>query len=237
MNAFFKQFAGLIGAGIAAACCLGLPVVLTMLGAAGLGFLVHDAYLLPIFVGFVSLSLWLLYRSARAHGSLAPFWLSLLGAIIGSAALWFMVTGLHPMPWLVYVGLGILVAGSVWDYVNGRHSAACATAVCEAPGDTDKPIDFARRAATGAALSAGAAAAFYGLYKSVDVFVQKAGDDEIACWGVNECKGTTACTTAFNACTGANECRGRGYIYVPEKECYTQGGVPLKGSEGDPAKG
>jgi len=75
------------------------------------------------------------------------------------------------------------------------------------------------------------------MYKSVDVFVEKAETDEIACWGINECKGTTACTTAFNACTGQNECRGRGYIYVPEKECYARGGVPLQGSEGDPANG
>lgn len=28
---------------------------------------------------------------------------------------------------------------------------------------------------------------------------------------------------------------GRGYLNVPEKECYARGGVPLKGSEGDPA--
>jgi len=236
MNAFFKQFAGLIGAGVAAACCLGLPVVLTMLGAAGLGFLIHDAYLFPIFVGFVGLSLWLLYRSARVHASLAPFWLSLFGGIVGSAALWFMVTGLHPMPWMVYAGLGILVAGSLWDVINGRRAAVCATEACEAPGDKDKIVDSGRRAATGAALSAGAAVAFYGMYKSVDVFVQKAEEDEIACWGINACKGTTACTTAFNACTGANECRARGYIYVPEKECYARGGVPLEGSEGDPAR-
>lgn len=235
MKEFFEQFAGIIGAGIAAACCLGLPVVLTMLGAAGLGFLIHDAYLFPLFVGFIAFSLWMLYRSARAHARLAPFWLSLLGGIIGSIALWFMVTGLHPLPWLVYVGLGILVAGSIWDLINGRRTAVCTTEVCETPGNKDKEVDFSRRAATGAALSVGAAAAFYGMYKSVDVFVEKAEADEIACWGINECKGTTACTTAFNACTGQNECRGRGYIYVPEKECYAKGGVPLEGSEGDPA--
>lgn len=237
MKAFLEQFSGLIGASIAAACCLGLPVVLTVLGAAGLGFLIHDAYLFPIFVGFVSFSLWLLFKSARSHANLKPFWLSLAGGVIGTTALWFMVTGLHPMPWLVYASLGLLVAGSIWDVVNGRRSASCATEVCEAPDTSMKDIDPGRRALTGAALSAGAAVAFYGLYKSVDVFVETAEAGEIACWGINECKGTTACTTAFNACTGANECRGRGYIYVPEKECYTKGGVPLEGSEGDPARG
>ncbi len=234
MKEFFKQFIGVFGAGIAAACCLGLPVVLTAFGAVGLGFIVHDAYLFPLFVGFAGLSLWLLYRSAKAHQNIQPFWISTLGGLIGAIALWLMVTGIYPLPWLVYVSLAVLISGSIWDFINGRKVATCATGeVCE----TKPPVDMSRRAVTGVALSAGAAVAFYGMYKSVDVFIQSAEAGEIACWGINECKGTTACTTAFNACTGANECRGRGYIYVPEKECYAKGGVRLEDSEGDPAKG
>lgn len=234
MKDFFKQFASLFGAGVAAACCLGLPVVLAALGAVGLGFVVHDAYLFPLFVGFVGFSLWLLYRSAKAHQQMSPFWLSAVGGVIGAVALWFMVTGLYPLPWLVYVSLAVLITGSIWDFINGRKVAACATGdVCE----TKPSVDLSRRAATGAALSAGAAVAFYGMYKSVDMFIESADVGEIACWGINECKGTTACTTAFNACTGQNECRGRGYIYVPEKVCYAKGGKRLEGSEGDPAKG
>ncbi|GMR05772.1 MAG: hypothetical protein BMS9Abin25_0347 [Gammaproteobacteria bacterium] len=233
MKELFEQFAGMFGAGIAAACCLGLPVVLTALGAVGLGFIIHDAYLFPLFVGFAGFSLWLLYRSSKAHQNMLPFWLSTVGGVIGAVALWFMVTGLYPVPWLVYVSLVILISGSIWDFINGRKAAVCATGdVCE----TKPVVDKGRRAATGAALSAGAAVAFYGMYKSVDVFIESAEAGEIACWGINECKGTTACTTAFNACTGANECRGRGYIYVPEKECYAKGGVRLEDSEANPAK-
>ena len=74
------------------------------------------------------------------------------------------------------------------------------------------------------------------MYKSVDVLVPKAEAGEVACWGINECKGTTACTTAFNACTAQNECSSKGYIYVPEKQCYARGGALLKGAPGDPAK-
>lgn len=234
MNNFLKQFSGIIGASVAAACCLGLPVILTALGAVGLGFIIHDAYLFPLFVGFAGFSLWLLYRSAKSHNAMAPYWFSLLGGVVGSSALWLMVTGLYPLPWLVYVSLALLISGSFWDFANGRRAAACGTGeICE----TKPPVDKSRRAATGAALSAGAAVAFYGMYKSVDMFIEKADVGEIACWGINECKGTTACTTAFNACTSQNECRGRGYIYVPEKVCYSKGGKKLEGSEGDPAKG
>src|SRR5229473_8416309 len=37
-----KQFGSLLGAGVAAACCLGVPLVLSTLGAVGLGFIIHD---------------------------------------------------------------------------------------------------------------------------------------------------------------------------------------------------
>jgi mercuric ion transport protein len=82
MKDLVKQFGALMGAGIAAACCLGVPLVLSILGAVGLGFIIRDAYLLPLFVGFIALSLWSLYRSARRHARLQPFWLALLGGIV-----------------------------------------------------------------------------------------------------------------------------------------------------------
>lgn len=79
MKDLLKQFSGIFGAAMAAACCLGAPVVLAALVAAGLGFLIRDAYLVPIFVAFAALSLWLLFGSARRHANLAPFWLGLAG--------------------------------------------------------------------------------------------------------------------------------------------------------------
>ena len=233
MQSFIKQFSSLIGAAIAAACCLGFPVVLAALGAAGMGFVVHDAYLFPLFVGFVGFSLWMLHRSSRANAQRAPFWLAVIGGSVGVAALWLMVTGIRPMPWLVYVGLGILVLGSVWDFVNGRRAKTNGCTAIE----LNVPANPARRIATGAAMSAGAAVAFYGMYKSVQAFAPTAAVGEIACWGINECKGTTACTTAFNGCTSQNECKAKGYIYVPAKVCAERGGQPLEGSPGDPAKG
>ncbi len=236
MKDFLKQFSGLIGAAIAAACCLGIPAVLAGLGAIGLGFIIHDAYLVPLFVGFAAFSAWVLYRSARRRGRLAPFWLALSGAIVGSVSLWLMVTGIYPLPWLVYVSLGALFAGSAWDFVNGRL-AASRKAEPARPASGQPSVNMARRVAAGGALAAGAAAAFYGLHKSVAVFAPAAEAGEIACFGINECKGQSACTTAFNACTGQNECKGQGFLNVPEKECAIRGGVPLAGSAADPAKG
>src|SRR5258708_810586 len=112
MKEIFKQFGSLLGAGVAAACCLGVPLVLSTLGAVGLGFIIHDAYLLPLFVGFIALSLWSLFRSARKHARLQPFWLALIGGVVGSVALWLLVTGTYPHSWPMYVGLMLLVSGS-----------------------------------------------------------------------------------------------------------------------------
>lgn len=236
MKNLFKQLGSTFGAAVAAACCLGIPVVLSALGALGLSFLIHDAYLFPIFVGFVGLSLWALYRSARKKRQLGPFWLGLAGALLGSAALWLMVTGVWPQPWAVYTGVSILVAGSVADWVAGRRrTAARETQECEAPKPPARH-DPARRAATGAALSIAAGAAFYGMYKSVDALAPKAETGTVACWGINACKGQTACTTAFNSCTGQNECRGRGFLNVSEGECRARGGQPLAGSPADPTR-
>ncbi len=233
MTRLLKQLSSLFGAAIAAACCLGISVVLSALGALGLGFLVHDAYLFPIFVGFVGFSLWMLYRSARKHQNLAPFWLGLAGGAVGSIGLFLLVTGLYPASWTIYAGLALLVAGSIWDVVPGRKPLACA---CEASGPKTEKPNIGRRVATGAALSIAAAGVFYGLYKSVAVLTPESQAGDIACWGINDCKGKTACTTAFNACTGQNDCKGRGYLNVPPKECAARGGMPLKGSPADPAK-
>jgi len=118
-----KQFSGIVGAGVAAACCLGVPVVLAAVGAAGLGFLINDAYLVPIFAALVALTLWLLYGSARGHHSLDPFWVALAGGLAGIVGLWLVVTGFYAKSWPVYAGLTVLVAASVWDAVNGRRAA------------------------------------------------------------------------------------------------------------------
>ena len=122
MKELIKQLSVIFGAGVAAACCLGVPVVLAAVGAAGLGFLINDAYLVPIFMAFVALSLWLLYRSARRHASLVPFWVALAGGLAGGIALWLTVTGFYPGSWLTYLGLTVLVAATIWDAVHGRRA-------------------------------------------------------------------------------------------------------------------
>jgi mercuric ion transport protein len=116
MKDLAKQLASTFGALFAAACCLGVTAALSALSAIGAGFLINDAILIPLYVLLLALSLWLLYRSAEAHGRLAPFWVGVAGAALALAGLW-----IHPI--LVYAGLLTVIAGNVGDFVRGRRRA------------------------------------------------------------------------------------------------------------------
>lgn len=118
MKELFKQCASVAGAGFAAACCLGATAALSVLAAIGAGFLINDAFLIPLYLGLLGLSVWLLYRSARSHSHLAPFWAGLVGALVAFAGLWVSAA-------LVYAGLAALIASNVWDFWNGRRVPAC----------------------------------------------------------------------------------------------------------------
>lgn len=222
-----KQFSGVLGAGVAAACCLGVPVVLAAVGAAGLGFLVSDAYLFPIFGAFLVLSLWLLYRSARSHQSLVPFWVALAGGLAGGVGLWLMVTGFYPQSWPIYVGLMVLVAASAWDAVNGRRTVACAT-VAETPKEK-QPASDATRLAIQAVIGLLAAGTIYGMYKSVQVFSPgaraAAGGESETCFGVAKA-GQNDCSTAKHSCNGQATVDNApdDFKYVPRGTCEKIGG-------------
>lgn len=72
MSELLKQMGSTLGAAFAAACCLGVTAALSALTAIGAGFLINDAFLIPLYVLLLALSLWLLYRSAKAHRGLGP---------------------------------------------------------------------------------------------------------------------------------------------------------------------
>lgn len=226
MKEMAKQFAGLFGAGIAAACCLGAPAILAAMGAVGLGFLINDAYLFPLFVGFETLTLWFLLRSARSHGNLTPFWAGLGGAVMGGAGLWLLVTGLFPISILPYAGLAVLLASSVWGGFAGRKAAACAVeSTCE-PRGVGQEMDTAKRIAIGTAFSAAVTAAAYGMYKSVEAFspTQASGETE-NCFGIAKA-GENDCAGAKHACNGQAtvDFDPTDFKLVPKGTCEKMGG-------------
>jgi mercuric ion transport protein len=114
MKELAQQLTSMIGAGFAAACCLGITAALSVLTAVGAGFLINDIFLIPLYVVLLALSLWLLYRSARTHANLAPFWLGIVGTAAALAGLWIS-------PIVVYAGLLLLVAGSLSDFFRAAR--------------------------------------------------------------------------------------------------------------------
>lgn len=118
MKDLFKQLGSLLGALFAAACCLGLPLLLSALSAAGLGFLIHDEILIPLLLAFVGLNLWLLWRATGGHADRRPFWLGVIGGLLA-------VVGLYIQALAATLGLLLLVAASGWDFFNGRRARTC----------------------------------------------------------------------------------------------------------------
>jgi mercuric ion transport protein len=109
MSGLFKQLGSMLGVSFAALCCLGVSWALAALAAIGAGFLINDAILIPLYLAFIALSLWLLWRSLRPRGELRPLYLSGAGAIAAAG-------GLFVAPVVVYAGLAAMVGGSMWDF-------------------------------------------------------------------------------------------------------------------------
>ena len=51
-----------------------------------------------------------------------------------------------------------------------------------------------------------------------------AGGDQVACEGINACKGQGACAGAGGACAGKNACKGQGITKTTAADCQAKGG-------------
>jgi mercuric ion transport protein len=110
----FKQISGSIGSIIASICCLGFAPALAALSALGLGFLIHDAILIPLLALFLGLTVWGLLASRRRHGINHPFYLGSAGAAAALAGI------LVFMP-VHILGLVSLIVAAVWDIILLRR--------------------------------------------------------------------------------------------------------------------
>jgi len=117
----FKQISGSIGSIFASLCCLGFAPVLAALSAAGLGFVINDAVLIPLLALFLGIALWGMKSSQRKHGKKAPFYVGAAGAVAALVGV-FVFIPIH------VIGLIALVGASIWDIVLLRKSpSSCET--------------------------------------------------------------------------------------------------------------
>ncbi|MEM7156380.1 MAG: hypothetical protein AAF799_26240 [Myxococcota bacterium] len=85
------------------------------------------------------------------------------------------------------------------------------------PAPTTNPDAAAPPAATDADAAAGDAVAD-----------AEDGAAEVKCFGVNECKGESACDVAgSHECGGQNDCKGKGWILISQADCEGKGGEIL----------
>ena len=47
---------------------------------------------------------------------------------------------------------------------------------------------------------------------------------QVACYGVNSCKGTSDCKSGTHDCKGQNSCKGQGFKHESKKACAAAGG-------------
>jgi mercuric ion transport protein len=89
---FWKRHLDKIGVGgsmFAALCCLGFPALLAIVSAVGLGFLIHDAVLIPMLIAFLALTLYGLYHGMRRHGRRQALGVGVVASLVLLASIWF----------------------------------------------------------------------------------------------------------------------------------------------------
>ncbi len=52
----------------------------------------------------------------------------------------------------------------------------------------------------------------------------QSGTQQVHCYGINTCKGTSDCKSFNHECKGQNECKGQGFKALTAKECTAAGG-------------
>lgn len=105
---------GVGGSFIAAACCLGLSAVLSIMGALGLGFLIHDVILLPLLVAFLAMTmigLWFGYRVHRKTGAL----------VLGGVSAVVLFVSIFVYAPIAYTAVGGLAVASVLNVILRRR--------------------------------------------------------------------------------------------------------------------
>jgi hypothetical protein len=120
-------------------CPMCWPAYAGVISALGLGFLISTKYLLPLTIAFLALTAAALgLRASRRHGY-GPLWLGL------AAATMILIGKFHfDAPRAAYVGVGLLIAASIW---NGWPRHTVMTPVC--PACVPAGADFNERNAEG----------------------------------------------------------------------------------------
>ena len=111
------SLAGLVGSSFALLCCAGVAPVLGLLSAVGLGFVIHDAVLVPLLAVALGVTVWGLWQGRRCHGRASALRLGLGGAALTVGGLFVWVP-------LAFIGFAAVVLASIWNLRLVRAGAS-----------------------------------------------------------------------------------------------------------------
>lgn len=117
---WLKKLCSLAGSLFTLACCLGVPYALSMLGIVGLGFMINDYILVPLFIILSLMTAWQLHHTQYEHDQSKPVKVAFTGAITTSLSLVLMLFGVPFMLPLVGIGAILLVGGVIWDLILNK---------------------------------------------------------------------------------------------------------------------
>ena len=88
MKGWMTSFGSSTGCSLTALCCWGTPAIVSLLSAVGLGFLVHDAILIPLLAVFLGINLIGSYRSSKRHGRSEILPITVISALLIFSGIW-----------------------------------------------------------------------------------------------------------------------------------------------------
>ena len=96
-------------------CPVCIAAYASVLSSLGLGFLLNDRVQGPLIVFFLTIMLGSVVLATRQHGRFGPLCVVLSGtlAVVAARIVW-------NVPWVVYAGVALLVAGTVWNLILKR---------------------------------------------------------------------------------------------------------------------
>ena len=116
--------AGVVGAILAALCCAGTPIIVSVLSAIGLTFLRRDAILWPLMLASLAVAVWGFWRGRGQHQKSGPLVFGAIAAV--SIACGVIVVHGPPAMEMIYGGAVVLVVATLWNFLARSHATRSA---------------------------------------------------------------------------------------------------------------
>lgn len=121
-----REVLSVAGAMVAWFVCAGLPALVAVFSAIGMGALTGHGVMFPLFIAMLAVGVWFIWRSGQLREDPRPFYLALAGAVFAISATWLALAGGLPSLGLwSHAGLAAVVIASGWNFYQSRQPGNC----------------------------------------------------------------------------------------------------------------